>query len=152
MILPPIDWRNEFLTRLGIETSATLKWEKSNPDKAFTIENMEVKHFNIAMNGFELDSACAVTMNGQSYIFQAMKRETIYSELYEKPYVLLLGGVRRLSISYSLYSIILCTIVTMRCSPNPITRYKFKRAEILFKNKWLDQTQQLCKLVTGSLR
>ena len=105
MILPPIDWRNEFLTRLGIETSATLKWEKSNPDKAFTIENMEVKHFNIAMNGFELDSACAVTMNGQSYIFQAMKRETIYSELYEKPYVLLLGGVRRLSISYRLYDI-----------------------------------------------
>ena len=152
MILPPIDWRNEFLTRLGIETSATLKWEKSNPDKAFTIENMEVKHFNIAMNGFELDSACAVTMNGQSYIFQAMKRETIYSELYEKPYVLLLGGVRRLSISYRLYSIILCTIVSMHCSPNPITRYKFKRVEILFKNKWLDQTQQLCKLVTGSLR
>lgn len=44
------------------------------------------------MNGFELDDACAVTMNGQTYIFKAEKQ----SERYGKKYVLLLARVRRL--------------------------------------------------------
>ena len=44
------------------------------------------------MNGFELNTACAVTMNGQSYIFQAAKQ----SDLYGRQYVLLIGRVRRL--------------------------------------------------------
>jgi len=56
------------------------------PYKAFLIKNSEVSHFNIEMNGFELDDACAVTMNGQTYIFKAEKQ----SERYGKKYVLLL--------------------------------------------------------------
>ena len=61
---------------------------------------MEVTHLNIELNGFELNAACAVTMNGQSYIFQAVKKKTIDREtgLSGRPYVLLLGGVRRLLI------------------------------------------------------
>ena len=51
-------------------------------------------HFNIEMNGFELNTACAVTMNGQSYIFQAAKQSDLYGRQYDN--VLLLGGVRRL--------------------------------------------------------
>ena len=72
--------------------SARLKKGLKNniPEKAFTIQNNEVAHFNIEMNGYELNTACAVTMNGQSYIFQAAKQ----SDLYGKQYVLLLGGVR----------------------------------------------------------
>ena len=42
------------------------------------------------MNGFELDDACAVTMNDQTYIFKAEKQ----SERYGKKYVLLLARVR----------------------------------------------------------
>ena len=60
---------------------------------------MEVKHLNIDLNGFELNGACAVTMNGQSYIFQAVKRRTVDRDTgfpSGRPYVLLLGGVRRL--------------------------------------------------------
>ena len=75
-------------------------------DKAFTIENNEVTHFNIEMNGFELNTACAVTMNGQSYIFQAAKQ----SDLYGKQYVLLLGRVRRLLFTVSFLLICLSNL------------------------------------------
>jgi len=71
------------------------------PTSALIIENMEVTHSNIELNGFELNAACAVTMNGQSYIFQAVKRRTVDRDTgfpEGRPYVLLLGGVRRLLI------------------------------------------------------
>ena len=60
---------------------------------------MEVTHLNIELNGFELNGACVVTMNGQSYIFKAVKRRTVDRETgfsSGRPYVLVLGGVRRL--------------------------------------------------------
>ena len=60
--------------------------------KAFTIQNNEVDYFDMEMNGFELNMACAVTMNGQSYIFQAAKQSNIYGQQY----VLILGWVQRL--------------------------------------------------------
>ena len=78
------------------------------PDKTFTIENVEVTHFNIEMNGFELNTACAVTMNGQSYIFQAAKQ----SDLYGKQYVLLLGWVRRL-----LFTVFFTVVVDLYVEP-----------------------------------
>ena len=62
--------------------------------KAFTIHNNKVDHFNLEMNGFELNMACAVTMNGQSYIFQAAKQSNIYGQQY----VLILGWVQRLQL------------------------------------------------------
>ena len=104
MMIPPQDGQNEFLTRIRIETSARLKIERFHSlstDKALIIENMEVTHSNIELNGFELNAACAVTMNGQSYIFQAVKRRTVDRDTgfpEGRPYVLLLGGVRRLLI------------------------------------------------------
>ena len=77
----------------------------------FTIQNNEVSHFNIEMNGFELDDSCAVTMNGKTYIFKAEKQ----SERYGKKYVLLLGRVRRL-----LYGSILCTTSNFQL-PSPFS-------------------------------
>ena len=48
-------------------------------------------HFNIEMNGYDLNRACAVTMNGQSYIFRAVKQSSVYGQKY----VVVLGRVRR---------------------------------------------------------
>ena len=62
--------------------------------KAFTIQNNKVDHLNLKMNGFELNMACAVTMSGQSYIFQAAKQSNIYGQQY----VLILGWVQRLQL------------------------------------------------------
>ena len=63
------------------------------------------------MNGFELNTACAVTMNGQSYIFQAVKQ----SDPYGKQYVLLLGWVRRL---LSTVSFLLACLSNLVSDPN----------------------------------
>ena len=78
------------------------------PYKAFTIENNKLTHFNMEMNGFELNTACAVTMNGQSYIFQAAKQ----SDLYGKQYVLLLGWVRRLLFTVTFLLVYLSNLVS----------------------------------------
>merc|ERR1712226_1423370 len=98
------------------------------PYKAFTIENDEVTHFNIEMNGFELNTACAVTMNGQSYIFQAAKQ----SDLYGKQYVLLLDPNSRDLTYYSKMKDMDRLSTCIYWSPGAIgpSKYKNERSQV----------------------
>ena len=43
------------------------------------------------MNGYDFSNACAVTMNGLSYIFRAVKQSSPYGQKY----VVLLGRAQR---------------------------------------------------------
>lgn len=98
------------------------------PHKAFSITNNEVTHFNIEMNGFELDSACVVTMNGQSYIFQASKQ----SNLYEPKYVLVLDPNSRELTFYSKMKDSDRISTCLQWSPGAVgpSKYKNKRSQV----------------------
>ena len=70
------------------------------------------------MNGFELKTACSVTMNGQSYIFQAKKQSDLYTRVVTRQYVLLLDRVRRFLINISYERLYKCRLKTLILS-NP---------------------------------